>query len=576
MILIICAWFYFFVIIFGIGSGFLKIIGKFSETSHYIFKGDIFYTFWFGYVILIGLLQIFSLVFPINEYVLIFVSLISIIYYILNLNSVLSVIKQVFTKYFTSKGALTFLIITLIILLIAYSANREVEHGDTFIYHFNAVKWVKEYSVVPGLANLHSRLGFNSSFFLFAALTDVGIYANQSAHIALSFLMVTCLIHFFVTIFDSKQIITKKVFCMLTFSYLLIHSFWKPDINSLSTDYPTAILSFIFGILLLDNIKYKILLILPLSVIIFSFKISGIVALGIALIIFLGYTFKLKFEEKDKKNLGRVLLFSISIFAILLIGFIIRNAFVSGWLLYPFPFGNLHLPWSVPNDFVIDMIEWIKSYPKLPGGASPNLIKENNFFYWIIPWFDSFRKTTEYSLLFVSIFLLIFSSFNLKSMKLYFLRKPGLFFLLIFSLSGILFLFISAPDLRFGSFYFYILFASAVILVYENSSLKKGLLRIIFIVSLFLIHKEMSWFVFDREPNLFTFSYVKPLELNKILVSPKGEDPPLYIYMPVEGDACGNSPIPCSPYAGGFLHNHRGLRQRVPGNISKGFLPIEK
>ncbi|EMO63800.1 hypothetical protein LEP1GSC133_1179, partial [Leptospira borgpetersenii serovar Pomona str. 200901868] len=33
---------------------------------------------------------------------------------------------------------------------------------DSGLYHIQSIKWIQEYSVVPGLANLHGRFGFNS------------------------------------------------------------------------------------------------------------------------------------------------------------------------------------------------------------------------------------------------------------------------------------------------------------------------------------------------------------------------------------------------------------------------------
>ena len=41
---------------------------------------------------------------------------------------------------------------------------------DTDSYHIQMVKWAQEYGTVPGIANLHLRYGFNSSWFLSIAL----------------------------------------------------------------------------------------------------------------------------------------------------------------------------------------------------------------------------------------------------------------------------------------------------------------------------------------------------------------------------------------------------------------------
>jgi len=44
---------------------------------------------------------------------------------------------------------------------------------DGGLYHLAAVRWIWEYGAVPGLANLHGRLGFNSALSAVAALVGV-------------------------------------------------------------------------------------------------------------------------------------------------------------------------------------------------------------------------------------------------------------------------------------------------------------------------------------------------------------------------------------------------------------------
>jgi hypothetical protein len=54
---------------------------------------------------------------------------------------------------------------------------------DTGFYHAQAVRWLNEYGTVPGLANLHGRLGFNSVWFPWAAFWDHGPLDGKSCHL---------------------------------------------------------------------------------------------------------------------------------------------------------------------------------------------------------------------------------------------------------------------------------------------------------------------------------------------------------------------------------------------------------
>lgn len=577
MILIICAWVYYFLLIFSIGAGLLKVISKIAGHALNFHYGA-FYQFWFGFVILIGLLQLISLFLPISNAAFIILSLLALFFVVINFRSVLNKVILFYRWLVTPKGFLSFLIVCIMLMLVSYSANREVLHSDTFIYHFNSVKWAKEYPVVPGLANLHGRLGFNSSFFLFAAFTEIGLYADRSAHIALSFMMVVCLIHWFFIISNPRELMSKRIFCMMTFLFLILHIISQIDITSLSTDYPMAILTLAFCVVLLDKLDHKILLLLPLSAVVFSFKLSGMLTIGIGLMILSGYVFMLKYGNETRKvRRVKVKLLTVSfiLFCFIVSGFMIRNAFVSGWLIYPFPVGNLHLPWSVPKPYVLDMIDWIKSYPKIPGGANPTTIKEHDFFFWFTQWFTQFKLSAESDMLFGSMFILFWAAFQVSSFGKFIYARLNILLLVAFSVLSILFWFNSAPELRFGSIYFFIFFAGSVVLLYEGSRYKIILKVFVFVLFISQVIYRMPSYVFNRKPNLFTFDYIKPLKLNRVVGSPPDEQPALYIYMPAEGDACGNSPLPCTPYAGGFLHNHRLIRQRVPGDLSKGFLPTE-
>lgn len=50
---------------------------------------------------------------------------------------------------------------------------------DSGLYHFQSIRWLNEYPLVIGLTNLHSRLGFNQSYFNFLALLNFYPFFNK-------------------------------------------------------------------------------------------------------------------------------------------------------------------------------------------------------------------------------------------------------------------------------------------------------------------------------------------------------------------------------------------------------------
>lgn len=63
------------------------------------------------------------------------------------------------------------------LLILAISALQPSSYDD-YLYHAQALRWTEQFRVVPGLANLHSRLGYNSSFFPLQALLGFGFLRN--------------------------------------------------------------------------------------------------------------------------------------------------------------------------------------------------------------------------------------------------------------------------------------------------------------------------------------------------------------------------------------------------------------
>ncbi len=576
MILILCAWIFHFFLSVSLGYGLLWVISK--VTRQPVYPISIFYQFWVGFIVLIGLLQIVSLFVPVNKYVFAGTSILALTVAAFNAKLIMQRVGELFNELFTTRGVVLAVISGILLLVIAYSANREVLHSDTFIYHYNAVKWAREYPAVPGLANLHSRLGFNSSFFLFAAFTEMGMYYNHSAHIAVSFMMAVCSMQWLFVIASTRETITKRIFCMMTFLFLLLHIISQIDITSLSTDYPMAVVCLVFCLVLLDKTPYKNLLLLSLAAVAFSFKLSGMLTIAFALLVFVfAIAGVYRSDEPAIARAGwyRSFIASFVFFSLLVAGFVARNIVVSGWLVYPFPIGNLHLPWSVPEPYVLDLMAWIKSYPKIPGGVSPAVINEHGFLFWFTQWFPAFKLQVEADLLFGSLFILAWSALQVKKFGRFLLGHTNEVILTLFAFASIAFWFTSAPELRFGSIYFFLFFAASVVLFYQGSRYKPILKILIGVLFIGQIIYRMPSYVFHAKPKLFTFEYTRQPKLRQVVGSPTGETPELMLYMPAEGDACGNSPLPCTPYAGGYLHNHRLIKQRVPGDISKGFLPTE-
>lgn len=96
---------------------------------------------------------------------------------------------------------------------------------DSDLYHFGIVRWAKEYPTVPGLANLHAPLGFSSTYLLYAAVVDHGLWYRQSAWVVPGVFIVLFAAQLLWTLLcDHAALRRTKIFSLLllAFAALLI------------------------------------------------------------------------------------------------------------------------------------------------------------------------------------------------------------------------------------------------------------------------------------------------------------------------------------------------------------------
>lgn len=564
MLLILFAWVLFFCLVVSIGLGFHKLFVSLLKQGNERYP-DVFSAFWWGMIGLIASLQIYSLFLPVNWVGLVAMAVIGMASLIYAKDVVIKWREQLSSfEYLSRRNIVIFFLIVLSLGLLVYSASRKVTLYDTNLYHLNAMKWISDYPAVPGLANINTRLGINSSFFLFAALTDFWIYTNSSSHIALSLLLAVVSVQWIYTIFNPKSSFITKIFCTTTMPVIFAGS-WSSEVASLSTDLSMFVLFLVFCLYLLKKKGRDLLLLIGLSGLVLSFKLSGIFAIVIAMV-YLGRNLLLSTGLLFRK---RLVVASLALVLFTAGGFMARNAVVSGWVLFPSPIGKLGLSWSVPEAETKELSATIMAWGRSPGPGYKNSVNKK-FLEWFPPWVHSIKGKVEYRL-FILGALLFAVAFYFKSPKEIW-RNLGLeWFLVLFLSMSSIFLFIAvAPMLRFGALFFWTFFFSASLPVFFHFRKWLREPRMLFIVSVF-----MTLFVTGKSPSLKdipVFRQIKKEEsfqVRAVIASPEGETPELILWVPVKGDQCGNSQIPCGP-------EPVVVRQRKPGDISKGFLPYIK
>lgn len=340
-------------------------------------------------------------------------------------------------------------LLLLLVLAVAYGTSRGYMHFDTGLYHAQSIRWIEEYGVVPGLANLHSRLAYNSSAFILTALYSGHFLTGSSLHTVAGFLVLIMAIKGFSV---GKVFIRKKVYLsdFVKIALLWYLSMIYTEMVSPASDY--FALLFLFYVVLawleLEEKQEKEVtpysLLCVLLVVVVSIKLSA----GIMLLLVLKPAAVL-LKEKRYREIGIYLaLGTIAIFP-----YLARNVILSGWLVYPFSgLDFFSVDWKIPIGEVQYDAEEIKVYAK---GMRDVALKNTPLKVWLPDWFEGLKGLEKLWVLSSAASLIagaVWSCWKLirKEKEAY-----GIIFLETVLMAGYLFWQLGTPLVRYG--YIYIL-----------------------------------------------------------------------------------------------------------------------
>ncbi|KAA1268495.1 hypothetical protein FH589_03115 [Leptospira interrogans] len=424
---------------------------------------------------------------------------------------------------------------------------------DSGLYHIQSIKWIQEYSVVPGLANLHGRFGFNPNIFTIFALTSLKEIFKQEIF-SVNFVIYSILVlHSINRIYKilKQEGFTNSFLLHSIVLFLILEQFMSlssPTPDLISIVLPLYILTNlpknengIHSKLNLENYFSSIIL----SVYTISVKLATIPLCILILLLIIRYKFD-----------GKKLLIVISIIFLILLPWLIRNVILSGYLIYPFSAIDIfNFDWKVPLNAVVSEKLSITGWARNPGEGYKEAA-QMKFWEWFPIWWNTISKLNRLFIVisFLSpIFIFIYSLF--KKIKIDFQT----FAILFTSWIGVIFWILLAPDIRFGKAF---LGVSAIsLLLYFNFKInffpikisktsKQIILVFIFIiVSVFLINRRTynRCKNFIRENSAF-FVRPKKIEIPQNLEFKKIQMNNLEVFIPAEGDRCYDYEIPCMPY----------------------------
>jgi len=421
------------------------------------------------------------------------------------------------------------------LIFILTAAANKITLYDSGLYHIQSIKWIRSYPVVPGLGNIHARFALNSMFFVVSGFFTFPL--KGSLIFPLNGLCFVVLFFKLYSIFRSEftnGIAWKALFygLLILISLLVL----LPDLNSPSPDIIcTILIIYLFVIIFNYQTKsdsqgfFQYILVNMLAFSCISFKLSSLlIVLSILLVII-------------NRTPGKLLI-SVIVSSLFLTAFFIRNYYLSGYLIYPYPAIDIfNVDWKIPLENVeamkLEIEGWAKIY-NLPYNEVVNMKITD----WLFPWFQLLNPVSK--ILVIINFISVFSFLIMLFTRDFFVAKLQLVVLLNLS-----FWFIMSPDPRFAYGFLFIGFSltlSYLVKMINGSSLKNQLRFVKIVLAGFFIIVFFRRIGFPLETISNPGLTIIPDKIEKVKI--KQYTTNFDYFVPENSDQCLNTQIPCLPY----------------------------
>jgi len=534
MILVFLIWSLAFFVFFVLGFSIVKLINRIAGNKVTTANLHLDEYFFMGFLTLATLCGYLSIWIPIGYRLLIFVSLLSFLLFIIYFKEIRILVGGSISEFSLLKKPETLLIILLAILLLTVVIQK-VTWYDTGLYHAQSIQWIQKYAVVPGLGNIHGRLATNSMFFVIC-----GLFTFKIKDILIFPLNGICYVVLIIRLLSQSSIDAKpgSIWKSVMYIVLILISLITmiPTLNSASPDIICGIL-IIYAFILLINHEEKIMHFDLKNLVLFNLLVFNCISFKVSSL-FLIISLVLYFDKDVIKRGLITIILGILIFT----PYLIRNYYLSGYLIYPFPSIDIfNVDWKIPIEKAIDEKAWIVNWAKIPGVSYLEVINLK-VSEWIIPWFKNLSDNNRIFLLVNSFSIITFIIMVLK--KDYFLASIQ-FIILI----NLIFWFLMAPDPRFA--YGFIIFGFSLTIAFLIKILEYSKLSVIskyfkicltFLLLFIIFYNKSYALAVLRKHSLML--QPEPFETVETKAYNSGFD----YRIPVNDDKCFNAEIPCVPY----------------------------
>ncbi len=420
--------------------------------------------------------------------------------------------------------------------------------GDAADYHFQAIRWMEEYQVVPGIGNIRRQLGNNSNWFLLNAFFGFSFMGLRSVYVLNASLLMIAVVYFsdaldkFINEKTEKHFVIKSIILI----YLMLTVFRK-YVGAVTNDFAiTVMILYVFTSLLelkKEDIFSKLILIFFIGIMV-TFKLSALPMVLLALLI----------SVSIFKQLNPRIIFAYCLLLILLIvPWIYTNIMNCGYLVFPISNPDLfNVDWKMNKS----VLEW-EVMANLAWARVPFTDVAISSKYIFAQWFPLWIKSLDGFSIFLmlggiistSFFLIIYSIKKYRE-KINPLLKAENIFIIITGATALYLWFTHGPTPRFVFGYLtFILAAQFWIYSEVFSSLQISILKygkhLFLLIALIFFVSCGSFLPKNFTINTFASGFILPKRYEEVKLKPQILQQG-FVNVPQNGCQCWDSPLPCT------------------------------
>jgi hypothetical protein len=432
----------------------------------------------------------------------------------------------------------TWIAMAVAVALFAAASDLPGRHYDMGLYWLQAVRWTTESAQPLGIATMHARLGFNSSWFTVGAMLEGPFAVGKSAFLAPA-LVVT--LGAWLAAEGIREVVGgRRTFpAWLALSTVLVVAACVQHLGGHSPDAATAVLGFAALVAWARALEDEAALrehagvAIALTAFAVTVKVSAVVWLAFSPLLLLS----------RRRAISGELARAAAPSAGLLLVWMVDGYLASGCPLFPSTLACLPLPWATPQSIGDEVSGWIRSWARMPG-VRPEIVLAS--WDWLPGWAEATWRDPIVRLI---VWTLAAGAVGVAALRRR--ASPGFWLLLAAALAGAAFWFWGAPTPRFGWAY---LFALALLPAAEAAArLSAGGGRwpaaavgaAALLAAGNVTYASAEWIT--RVPA----SAFSPVDWPEI-PNPRAREVEtlagLRVRMPFQGDQCWSAPLPCTPY----------------------------